>query len=628
LAILAALVILGMALADDYGSSWDEVFNDQAGLKAIHAYGLGSFLTNQHDDYIHGTFYFMVYAGVSRFLAGLPLGLDRVEVRHFLNYLTFLLAVLACHHFVAGMLGRRAAHITAILMLGQPLYFGHAFINQKDMPFLAFFTASIAFGVSATSAIEERARRPSNDPRPPSPNSLAHKLASMRAEWRGAPRTARVGFVLLGICGAALTAELLAESLVYPALERALDQAYAGRATESVNRLFRAVAEDAHKTPLETYQLKLHSGYALLRAIVIPVTVAGLIGTWHRKIAPVRLRLPILQDPAYRRLILAGAVLGLTSAIRVIGPFAALLTGLYMLVRLKKRAVSAILIYGLTAAVVTYLAWPALWGNPVAEFWTRLTGSMRFDQPHDVLFEGAIFVSSGLPARYLPKLLLIQFPAPTLLAVPLGVFMAVRSARQREVDGTLVLLLGVWFGLPFLAQILLKVPLYGNTRQLLFTTVPLVIFAGMGWESVTRVLKRRWAQSIAILLALAPGVFHIVTFHPYEYVYYNELVGGVRGAEGSFEMDYWCTSYREMVEQLNLNAPPDARVAAWGPVEAAAEFVRSDLLVEPIMPGWEQADYRMACGRGLLDESFFAGAEVLHEVRRDGVLLGRVDTSP
>jgi hypothetical protein len=299
-----------------------------------------------------------------------------------------------------------------------------------------------------------------------------------------------------------------------------------------------------------------------------------------------------------------------------------------MLVRLKKRAVSVILIYGLTAAVVTYLAWPALWGNPVAEFWTRLTGSMRFDQPHDVIFEGAIFVSSGLPAHYLPKLLLIQSPATMLLAVPLGLFMAVRSARRREVDGALVILLVLWFGLPFLAQILFAIPLYGNTRQLLFATVPLAVFAGIGLESVRRALNRRWAQGIAILLALAPGVFHIVRFHPYEYVYYNELVGGVRGAEGSFEMDYWCTSYRELVEQLNSDAPPDARVVAWGPVEAATELARSDLIVEPTMPGWEGADYRMACGRGLLDASFFAGTRVLHEVRRDGVLLGRVDASP
>src|SRR3990172_6675971 len=208
LAILAALVILGIALADDYGPSWDEVYNDQAGLKAIHAYSLGSFLTNQHDDYIHGTFYFMIYAGASRFLASLPLGLERVEVRHFLNYLTFLLAVWACHHFVRGMLGRRAAYITAILMVGQPLYFGHAFINQKDMPFLAFFTASIAFGVSATRAIEEKARQPSNDLPRRTPRSLGLSLASLRAAWQGAPRADRVGFVLLGMGGAALTAEL------------------------------------------------------------------------------------------------------------------------------------------------------------------------------------------------------------------------------------------------------------------------------------------------------------------------------------------------------------------------------------------------------------------------------------
>jgi L-threonylcarbamoyladenylate synthase len=33
--------------------------------------------------------------------------------------------------------------------------------------------------------------------------------------------------------------------------------------------------------------------------------------------------------------------------------------------------------------------------------------------------------------------------------------------------------------------------------------------------------------------------------HPYEYVYFNELVGGLNGAQGNYEMDYWGASYSE-----------------------------------------------------------------------------------
>ena len=30
-----------------------------------------------------------------------------------------------------------------------------------------------------------------------------------------------------------------------------------------------------------------------------------------------------------------------------------------------------------------------------------------------------------------------------------------------------------------------------------------------------------------------------VSYHPYEYIYFNELVGGGKGATGNFEVDYW-----------------------------------------------------------------------------------------
>jgi len=620
LTILAAAAILGLAIADDYGQSWDETFNDEAGARAISAYRLGSLLRDQHDDYVHGTFYFMLFSGIPRSISSTDTG--QLAVRHYLNYMTFLLAIASAYYLVNRMMGRRAALVTAALMLGQPLYFGHAFINQKDMPFLAFFTTSIALGVHATSALKEQADRSSNEPR--KRNSLFHTLASIRTAWRQAPKAARVLFVLLSVLCAALAAEFLGEWIVYPLMESTLNHAYAQQAPESVNALFRAIAEDAYKTPLETYQFKLQSAYTMLRPIAILLTMVALLMGWQRMIGPTHLRFPFVHDPAQRRLILAGSLLGLTCAIRVIGPFAGLLAGLYMLIKLGRRAVSAILVYGMTAAVVTYLAWPALWGDPITEFGSRLVGSAQFAQPHDVFFEGGIVESSELPSHYLPKLLMIQFSVPMLVAVPVGLYVVARTARRRGGDGAMVILLVLWFSLPFLAQILLIVPLYGNIRQLLFITVPAVILAGVGWDSAMRKLNRRWAHVLAIVLVLAPGVYHVIRFHPYEYVYYNELIGGVRGAEGSYMLDHWCTSYRELVEQLNLSAPPNSRAATWGPVDAAAKFARSDLLVEPIMPEWETANYRMACSRGLLDEGFFVGTQTLYEVRRDGALLGRL----
>ena len=42
----------------------------------------------------------------------------------------------------------------------------------------------------------------------------------------------------------------------------------------------------------------------------------------------------------------------------------------------------------------------------------------------------------------------------------------------------------------------------------------------------------------------------MVYLHPYEYVYFNQLIGGTLGAEERFETDYWATSYREAAVRL------------------------------------------------------------------------------
>jgi hypothetical protein len=620
LLLLAAL--LGALIVDDFGPSWDETYNDKAGARAIQAYYLGNLLQDQHDNYIHGTFYFMLYSGLSRSLASSPLG--RLVVRHYVNYLTFLMALASMYFLVNRLLGRRAALLTVVLMMAQPLYFGYAFINQKDIPFLSFFTTSIALGVSATAALVQSTGRPAGDS--PASSRLSAALASMQTAWRSAGGLARFVMVLLCVVCAALIYGLLAERIVYPWMQDILNQAYVQQGPPWAYRLFQAVAQDAHKTPLEDYQRKLHTAYGMMTVVAIPIAVAALVMAWRRLIGPTPFWLPFIRDPAHRRLLLAGAFLGFTSAIRVIGPFAGLLVGLYMLTKLQRRAPAAILVYGLTGAAVTYLAWPALWGDPLNEFWSRLTGSIQFDQPHDVLFEGVIYNSLNLPIRYLPKLLAMQFSLPVLLAVPAGLFAAGRWMHRKQLERALIALLILWFGLPFAAQILLAVPLYGNMRQMLFMTVPLVAFAGMGWELVLRSVKGSWAPWIAAALIIAPGANHMIRFHPYEYVYYNELVGGVEGAAGRYELDLWCTSYGELVKWLNLHAPRDSRVVAWGPVDGATEFTREDLQLEPIAADWESADYRMACGKGLLDETFFAGTEPYLEVRRAGVLLGKLSS--
>jgi hypothetical protein len=624
LAILVCAAILGLLLVPDYGQSWDETFNDEAGIRALSAYRPEALFRDQDDDYFHGTFYFMLYAGIPRLLSVARPGLDAVAVRHYLNFATFLVSVLAAYSLADRLGGRRGAVAVSLLMLAQPLYFGHAFINQKDIPFLAFFTASIAFGVGGTERIVRSA-----DARPArtgdlgmAPDTLA---GSIRQAWQQSTIVTRIAFASLLVLTLVILADLVAQRIILPGLQTLLGEAYRQQSSDILNRLFTTFAGEASRTPLTAYQAKLQVMYSELRIYAAVLVSAGLTVAWQLLFRP-KYPTRVWFSPRQYLPLLPGAIaLGLVSAVRAVGPSAGALVAFYLLSRLGKRAIPALVLYGLIGALVTYVAWPALWGDPLAKMWSRLSESAQF-RAHNVFFEGKTLGSDDLPRHYVLKLIAAQFTESALIGLPLGLLAAWRARNRLAANGPLLRLLGLWLLLPILVQIIFRVPVYGNARQLLFSTVPLIVFAGIGWSSLMERFRRRWAQALVLLLALAPGVMHIIRFHPYEYVYYNSTLGGVRGAENRYELEFWCTSYRELTVFINATARSGAVLEAWGPAHIVSAYARPDLRVVALDQGARDADYVLACSKGLLDPTVASGFKVVHEVLRAGIVLGRVSS--
>ena len=621
--ILALALVAGALITDDFGSSWDEEANDHAGMQAIQAYQSDKFLRDQQDEYFHGTFYFMIYAGLSRALAALPLGLNRFDVRHYLNFLMFLVAIVACFSLVARLHSRRAATLTAILMLGQPLYFGHAFINQKDIPFMGFFAASVAAGVAAIDAVSLTTGHLPGFGSAAGRSLPGALLDSARAAWVGSPLARRIVFVLIVLVASGAVVELFAERLVYPALELLLTNASTQQSSGLVNWLFRAMAVDADKTPLAAYVARLQATYSFGRVVAIALISVGVAQAWARLFRPTLPRQIAAAVSAYGWLLVAGVLLGMTTAVRIIGPLAGALVGVYAVARFKRKLPAVLLLYPLAALGATYLAWPALWGSPVDHFLGRLAETANFEHSHDVIFEGGRVASLKLPLHYLPKLLAIQFTEPVVILLLSSPFFITRALRARQLDRGVLSVFGLWFALPFIAQIVLRTPLYDNFRQLLFSTVPLLAIAGVALTSILRAISRKWVEALALLLVVAPGVVHSIQFHPYEYIYYNALVGGVAGAEGRYELDHWCTAYRELMEYLNEVAPANSTIAAWGPVSVARAHARTDLQVRSTSTSRASADYVILCGDGLYNAALIQGFEVQFEIHRGTVLLGR-----
>jgi len=239
-----------------------------------------------------------------------------------------------------------------------------------------------------------------------------------------------------------------------------------------------------------------------------------------------------------------------------------------------------------------------------------------------VLFAGVDYPVGELPRSYLPTLLSLQFTEPALALFLAGFLLAVRDFLRQAADRLKLALVALWFFAPLGAALVLMPTMYDNFRQFLFMIPPLFIFAGLAMQGVFSGIKSFTVRLLILAALLLPGLYWDVRLHPYQYVYYNQLVGGVGGAYRRFEMDYWATSYREATEYLNAVAPPDARVVVWGPEHLVERYARADLDISDYRKiADEPQDFAVIYTRHDKDLSLYPDASTLFQTGRDGAVF-------
>jgi Dolichyl-phosphate-mannose-protein mannosyltransferase len=210
------------------------------------------------------------------------------------------------------------------------------------------------------------------------------------------------------------------------------------------------------------------------------------------------------------------------------------------------------------AYLVMLLCWPWAQQDPLRNpfFALQLFSHIRWDI--NVLFEGRLVNSLNLPAEYLPVYAIVTLPEIVLilllLAVPftIGAVMVRRATSVGWVRPGYVLLFTA-IAFPFAYFVIKRPVTYDCMRHFLFVIPPIAAAAGIVADRLiehARGTVLRAAVSFALVVGVGWQVVAMARLHPHEYVYYNELVGGVKGAEDKFELDYWGNSYAEAVHEL------------------------------------------------------------------------------
>ncbi|HEX9090927.1 MAG TPA: hypothetical protein VF831_05525, partial [Anaerolineales bacterium] len=193
-----------------------------------------------------------------------------------------------------------------------------------------------------------------------------------------------------------------------------------------------------------------------------------------------------------------------------------------------------------------------------------------------------------LPVSYLPVMLGITLTWPVWLIFIAGTALLVVKFWRKCIDWRSLSPILLWFLVPFIYVILVRPPMYDGYRHFLFILPPVFILGGFAFQSMLERLRNRWSYALLLIVLIAPGVLGLVRLHPYEYTYYNQLVGGTRGAFRRFETDFWLTCYKELMAQVDENVVSDTTLFVYRQPPIAQKYAPPSLIIERFDPDDDQ----------------------------------------
>lgn len=197
---------------------------------------------------------------------------------------------------------------------------------------------------------------------------------------------------------------------------------------------------------------------------------------------------------------------------------------------LKKLISWRFILIPFIAFLLGIVIWPYLWSNFIQNLWATFVGE---------------HTTRGIgPSMYYIQQLLITTPLPILFGLVLGVF----KAFQKRAYWDRVFLWWLFSSLLFFT--LVCVPM-GGTRYIIVMYPVIAILASYGYVEV---FKKSRIVILSIILVLL--CIEMMRFHPYYLDYYNQFVGGPRGAaEKGYEFSWWGEGQREVGLWINVNIP-------------------------------------------------------------------------
>ncbi|MDX2190220.1 MAG: tetratricopeptide repeat protein [Bacteroidota bacterium] len=277
-----------------------------------------------------------------------------------------------------------------------------------------------------------------------------------------------------------------------------------------------------------------------------------------------------MPRPKVTTMILIAVGIGWTISTRAGGliliPFFGLFLGMNWLMFARKKGINVafnhIIKYACYVALPSIggyflglLIWPYGQKKPLSNPIDALNNLSNVNYLHTYEnFEGKRIYMSNVPWYYVLKQ--ISLGAPLFILIGCFLSVALWYFMRKKLNYNYLLLLFFVFAFPIFWVAYKKSMVYNGWRHFLFVYLTLIVVASLGWDFLIFQINKKVIQIIAGL-ALVGLCVNVMAFmirnHPNEYIYFNELAGGAKGAAGNYEMDYYSNSVKEAVEWLIAN---------------------------------------------------------------------------
>jgi len=223
----------------------------------------------------------------------------------------------------------------------------------------------------------------------------------------------------------------------------------------------------------------------------------------------------------------------------------------------QTKVLSTYIVYGLGAIIAAYilaiLTWPAALADPIGHPLAALTEFSKLGVKIRLLFMGENVMSDDTAWYYAPLWIAKTIPLYALVGFAGSVIFLFSWMKKFGRTETLLLYFASLF--PVAYVIYKDSILHDGWRHLMFVYPSLLALAALFWvELEKRFLQKKYVlysiTGILVLTALEPAIF-IIRNYDFPYVYFNPIGGGLSGALGDYETDYWGISVKEAVEWLD-----------------------------------------------------------------------------